>query len=553
MAAPRETGLRGLLNEVRRFSGPGEGYLWHQNITGVRLDPHQLLYYECFEQNPRVLVKGSRRVRKSYPVASWWLREAATKPFSEINIFAPALEQSKRNIRYMSGMIMQSPVLMQMVERRAGGLALGKESITFRNGSIIQAKGQASSVDGLGSTGIWLEELDDMDWDSLQTRILPTGSQIKNNYDYGQHKQCQIIATGTIKGMFNLYRLEFPEPSTPPNARFVTAPVFDCYDGIAFGVISPDYIDGQRPLMTPEQFARTYLCLYTESKNFFPTKYLHLCRATHVRGIEFVVARPKRTARYRPWGRVFVGIDFAGQGQDEGRSSKTSVVYLDEIEPGLYAVIWCEEFDSLTPPQQIRERMKELNAYFRPLRGVGDSYDSTLIHNICQDAYDLKVHKLDPRKYKHGEGKDGWESWWITPVIYSGPRRHSMYMRANRAVYERGVLFPLTVKSIDGDEHPTRIIQKLLDQMEGIRSAPTQGGYDKYEPTNKIMGDDLVDALVGAMEAATLTKKSAPAFGGSAGGTGDEFADPSFRNPEFHHQEFKRSACGLYVPSRYAA
>jgi hypothetical protein len=551
--AERESGLRGLLEEVQRFGAPGEGYLWHQNITGVRLDPHQLLYYECFEKNPRVIVKGSRRIRKSYPVASWFLREAAKKPFSEVNIFAPALEQSKRNVRYMAGMIMQSPVLLRMLERRSGGVSIGKESITFRNGSVIQAKGQASSVDGLGSTHIWLEELDDMDWDTLQTRIMPTGAQLKNNYDYGVIGQCQTIASGTIKGMFNLYRLEHPDALTPASARFVTAPVFDCHDGVAFGVISEDYIDAQRAIMTPEQFARTYLCLYTESKNFFPTRYLHRCTATHVRGVEFVVNLPRRTARYRPHGIVVCGLDFAGQGQQEGKSSKTSVVYLDVIEPGLAAVIWCEEFDALAPPQQIRERLRELNSYFRPARGVGDSYDTTLIHNICEDAYDLKIHRLDPKKYGHGDGKEGWESWWIIPVIYSGPRRHQMYMRTQRAVYERGLLFPPVIRPLDGSEHETKTVQRLLDQMEGIVSTPTQGGYDKYAPTNKIMGDDLVDALVGAMEAATLQKPKSPAFGGSAGGTGDDFADLTFHKPAFHVSEFKKPSGGSASASRMVA
>lgn len=543
--AGRKAGLQDLMDRLKVFSGPGEGYLWHRNVTGVNLNPHQMLYFDFFEKEPRIVLKGSRRIRKSYAAAAWFLKEAVTKPGTEINIFAPAVEQSKRNIQYMTDFILRSELLSNFLEQRQGGVALGRESIRFRNGSKVQAKGQASSVDGLGSTHIWLEEVDDMDWEAIQTRILPTGAMMKDNYDYGQIGGCQVIVTATIKGQGNLYAFEHPNEDTPPHLRYKTAPVFDCWDGIEMGVMNEDYIEAQRGVMTVEQFARTYLCLYTESHNFFPTRFLNRCFALELNGQPLRFIEPDRTGRYRPHGTVVVGIDYAGQGSDpDGYSSNTCVTFLDVVSPDLMAIIYCEEFDSMTPPQEIRARMRTLLRYFWPRRGVADAYDTTLTHLLCKDAWDLGLTKGlnkdggggNPERYEHGEGKEGWESWFIMPVRFSGPRKHKMYMRCQRAVYERGLLIPPVIE----DTMSVRL-EKVRNQMEGMKATPTEGSYDKYEPVNRLLGDDYVDSLVAAMEAGAMQRPKYPAFGGSAGGVGDGgFDDKRFvKTPTFHSTKFK--------------
>ena len=549
----RSQNLREMQRIVQRFSGPGEGFFWHQNITGVELEAHQLRYYDTFETDANVMVKGSRRVGKSFPVASWLLREAVTKPFTEVNIFAPALEQSKRNLQYMEDFILRSKVLQAFLEKRAGGTSLGKERIRFRNGSVIQAKGQASSVDGLGSTHIWLEELDDMDWEALWTRIMPTGAMLKKGYDYGRIGRCQIIATGTIKGQFNLYKFEYPDPETPPRFRFTVAPVFDCWYGVAAGMISEDYLESQRVYMTDEAFARTYLCLYTESSNFFPTRYVGRMMSAHYSGNEMSLDEPAATGRYRGFGgKVLFGIDMAGQGQQDGVSSNYSIVFVEMIRPDLYIVIHAEEFDPLINPMELRDRIKTLMRYYQPVKGTGDAYDANLIFQICKDAYDLKLHRADPRRYVHGPGEQGWDSWFCTPINMSGPRKHSMYMFAQRRVYERGIIHA-PLRNIDAKlDDRARPILKMIDQMEGIISTPTQGGYDKYGPSNKVLGDDLVDALTLALEAHHFAKASHPAYGGAAGATGTGFQEPEFADQRFQGQTFKNRS-GLYVPAAYAA
>lgn len=543
----KRSGFKQILDEINLFKGVGNAYLWHQHITGVELNPQQLLYTEVFEARPRVLLKGSRRIQKSFAVASHFLREAATKPRSEINIFSPAIEQSKRNIRYMTDMVSQSPILHRFLEKRAGGLGMGKEYIHFKNGSIIQAKGQATSVDGLGSTHIWLEEFDDMNLESVNTRILPTGSMIKKNYDYGLIRgsdgrgQCQVVVTGTIKGQGNLYLLENPPANTPAHLRYHVAPVFDCWDGVHLGIISRDFIEGQRGQMTIEAFARTYLCLYTESKNFFPTRVLNACKATEIDNVAYRFVPPHEGGRYRPWGEVVIGFDFAGQGTSE-EASNTSCVVLDCISPNQYAVIYAEEWDPLANPKDIKDRVRLILQYFRPVRGLGDSYDTSLIWEFCKIAWELGLCKglpkeeggLDPAMYKQAEGADGWGAWYIMPRQYSLQNKHEMYMRTQRLAYDRGLLFPPVI-----EDDPSQRVQKLLDQMEGIVAEPT-GNFEKFFPANAILGDDLVDALVGAVSVARgRGRPHVRAVGASAGpSTAGGFAVKEFASAPFFSQTF---------------
>jgi len=215
--------------EIKKYRG--DHYLWHRHISGIELNPHQVAWMnEMDTVGDSHMLIGSRRIRKSFTVAAYFLEEAACLRYSEVNVHSPALEQSKRNLRYMTDMVMNSEILLAYIDSRLGE-GLGKEHIEFMNRSQIQAKGQASSVDGLGATHQWLEEFDDMDWEPFLTRIYPTGSQIKDDHDYGRHQGCCRIITGTIKGIGNIYNIEHPTALGEKGARmrFNVLPKFNCF------------------------------------------------------------------------------------------------------------------------------------------------------------------------------------------------------------------------------------------------------------------------------------------------------------------------------------
>ena len=211
--------------EIKRYRG--NHYLWHKHVSRVELNPHQVAWMNEMDRvgDAHMLI-GSRRIRKSFTVAAYFLEEAACLPFSEVNVHSPALEQSKRNLRYMTDMVLNSDILMAYLDERLGE-GIGKEKIEFMNRSLIQAKGQASSVDGLGATHQWLEEFDDMDWDTFLTRVYPTGSQIKDDHHYERHDGCCRVITGTIKGIGNIYKIEHPEGDK--GLKFNVLPKYNCF------------------------------------------------------------------------------------------------------------------------------------------------------------------------------------------------------------------------------------------------------------------------------------------------------------------------------------
>src|SRR5688572_18666690 len=91
--------------EIMRFKD--SHYLWHKHITGVELNPHQVHWcHQMDTMGDSHLLIGSRRIRKSFTAAAYLLKEAATKAHSDVNIHAPALEQSRRDIKYMHDMVL---------------------------------------------------------------------------------------------------------------------------------------------------------------------------------------------------------------------------------------------------------------------------------------------------------------------------------------------------------------------------------------------------------------------------------------------------------------
>ena len=507
--------------EVMRYAD--SNYLWCRHVLGVELNPHQLVWIEDgFEKFQNNLLIATRRGRKSFATAMWFLKQGACKRRSEINIHSPALEQSKRNLRYMTDHILDSEILMAFIERRLGE-GLGREHVNFVNGSLIQAKGQASSTDGLGATHQWWEEVDDMDWETVLTRIYPTGSQIKDDYDYGPIRGCRRIATGTIKGQGNLHRLEHPGADVP--FRFNVLPKVDCYDGIALGFIPEDDIMMARDvLMTPAQFARTYLCLYTESREYFPSSAIQLCNEPGI-----VPVMPVEGRSHSKSGRVYLGMDFEGHGQDD-EASQTTATFIESWPNGVVQWLWSMEWPVGTPPNEIRRDVLEACLFFGIDGGYGDAYDADFLFDLNVHLYRARATRVDVRRKENRPGRDGWDSWFVKPIRFEGRTKHQMFKRLQRKVLGGTILFPTVVK-----DHPQfRSLDRLLSQLENIKAVQAQAGYDRFVLIRKALGDDYVDSLVAATWAIEEQAVGSKAAGGAArvGGfkTGKRFCKPKFRS-----------------------
>lgn len=495
-----------LEEEIQKYAA--DDYLWHRHITGVNLRPHQQVYSRHFNGHHTNLLIASRRLGKSFSVASYLLKEAVTRPRSEINIHAPALEQSKRNLRYMIDMVLNSEILMAYIEKKLGE-GIGKESIEFINGSVIQAKGQASSVDGLGATHQWWEEVDDMDLDTLYERVYPTGSMIKPGYDYGVRGQCCRIATGTIKGMGNIYAFENPPEGA--GIAFNVLPKYTGWHGVEWGIIPEnDLVIARDVLMTPEQFARAYLCLYTESANFFPTRIVDQCQDPYIDVIDPVEYKKVNNVKeYQQAGTVTVGLDCGAQGTGE-HPSKWSLTFTEDLGFDEMRWLYSHEWEATESPDVILSQMVDLLKFFMPARGYGDAFDTTFIHNLNRMAYRAGITRRNVDDAENRAGSGGWSEWFIVPVRFTGPNKHAFFKNLRLKFYQRKLKIPYEID----DKAYHRPLNRLRAQLENMRvKAATTTGYDQYEMIRNAIGDDSVDSIALAVYAQGELKSSVRPIG----------------------------------------
>lgn len=475
--------------EIMKFRG--DHYLWHKHVTGISLNPHQVHWMnEMDKKGDSHMLIGSRRIRKSFTVSAYFLEEAMCLPYSEVNVHSPALEQSKRNLRYMNDMVMNSEIALSYLDERLGE-GIGKEHIEFMNRSLIQAKGQASSVDGLGATHQWLEEFDDMDWDSFLTRIYPTGSQIKDQHDYGCHNACLRVITGTIKGIGNIYKIEHPdEINGSVKLKFNVLPKFNAWHGVAMGIIPENDIKLFQAMSTPHQFARTYLVLYVESSAFYPDRWLRNCADNEYTPIDIIID-PKIT--YQARGDVTVGIDCAGAGSGEDASS-WSATFTEKIGNQIFW-LHSKEWSANSRPETIINDLVRLMAFFRPVGGFGDAFDTAFLYDLNRALHDNGLTRVDVRRYENKQGKDGWDEWFIKPLRFTGPQKHLMHERMQKYVYGCMFRYPAIVD----DDSRYMIVQKMLNQFGNIKAERIPGGYNKYSMLNSKLGDDVVDSCIASV------------------------------------------------------
>lgn len=501
--------------EIMKFRG--DHYLWHRHVSGIELNPHQIAWMnEMDKRGDSHLLIGSRRIRKSFTVAAYLLEEAACLKYSEVNVHSPALEQSKRNLRYMTDMILNSEILMAYIDERLGE-GLGKEHIEFQNRSLIQAKGQASSVDGLGATHQWLEEFDDMDWETFLTRIYPTGSQVKDDHDYGNHVGCCRLITGTIKGIGNLYNIEHPQ-SLGDHAiklKFNVLPKLTCWHGVEMGIIPENDIYLFQSMSTPHQFARTYLVLYVESSAFYPDRWIRNCADNEYLPVEPLI---DSTICYQSQGDVCVGIDCAGAGSGQSASS-WSITFTEKIGNKIYW-LYSEEWSANERPDTVIEGMRRLMAFFRPVAGYGDAFDTAFIYDLNRVLYEDSITKVDVRRYENKSGPNGWDEWFIKPIRFNGPTKHLMHERMQKYIYGCNFRYPTIVE----DDSRYDSLNKLLSQFGNIKADRSNAGYNKYSMLNTLLGDDIVDSCIASVWAQEEITVFVSPVGGSVPQM--QFADP---------------------------
>lgn len=505
-------------------------FLWCKNILGQTLRPHQEVYCKELDAHDDCLLIGARRINKSWTIAYKFLKWTTSDYAGmKANCFAPALAQSRRNLKYMADMVMGSPILTAFIDRRMGKKGIGSEYINFLNGSEIKAKGQASSTDGLGSHAIWGDEFDDMNMAVWNERILGTGAE---NPEYLGLKSTKVIRTGTIKGKGNIWKCE-----NDPDMKEVihVLPKIDCYVGIELGIISEKYIRQMRKVLTKAQFQRMFLVEYTESNNFYKTRDLNACSTFAIVPLPIRVGQTFERPNLNM--KIGLGFDSAGKSalatrDNDGRKSKRAtranyaVSVVAEIKPNIYQLLYCKEWDKTTKSSAVERELYDIWNYFRPDKGYGDAYNSDLIIRVNKMLYKNGIIKQNPDKFNDGPGLKGWDGMTFSPFRFDGPTKHNLHLTSQKIIEDRRIFFPKVI----ADSPRYAYLDILMKQFENVRSRPTTFQYDTYYCETSLLGDDIVESFIAGIYAlenckSSLIIKSAGNYIGSFIGAG------KFRTP----------------------
>jgi hypothetical protein len=341
-----------------------------------------------------------------------------------------------------------------------------------------------------------------MDWDTVLTRIWPTGSQIKDDHDYGNKAGTFRVVTGTIKGIGNIYRLEYPDEHS---LKFNMLPKLNCWHGVAMGIIPKDDILLIRSMMTSHQFGRTYLVVYVESGSFYPDKWVRACQDFEYTPV-IVLLDPEYI--YPAAGTVTVGIDCGAAGSGE-ESSNWAITFTERIGGRVYW-LYSREWSATDRPDSIREDMFRLISYFRPTTGFGDAFDAAFLYDLNKMLYREGVTRIDVSQFENKQGAGGWDEWFVRPIRFTGPTKHQMHERMQKYVYGRVFTYP----SIVEDDDRYLVLEKLVNQFGNVKAERSLAGYNKYECLNAILGDDIVESCIASVWAQEEIKVITTNMGG---------------------------------------
>jgi len=139
--------------------------------------------------------------------------------------------------------------------------------------------------------------------------------------------------------------------------------------------------------------------------------------------------------------------------------------------------------------------MMRLFAFFRPVGGFGDAFDTAFLYDLNLVLNNAGITRIDVRRFENKQGKEGWDEWYIKPIRFSGPQKHLMHERMQKYIY--GCLF--RYPTIVNDDTRYVVVDKLMKQFGNIKAERSPAGYNKYGMLNEKLGDDLVDSCIASV------------------------------------------------------
>lgn len=458
--------------------------LWHKYVHNVELDPIQLLKMQEMDEHPNTVDFSSRRTGKTAVKEMYHLEMLATKPFQELGIVAPRMQQSQNNLNYLIDGIRRSDMLSAFIAYRQGRPQLKDTGLMFANGSKASAYGIMSQIDGDSITMASLEETDDMPQDRLMSRFLPMlGAARRLGVDRKTTEfKPSIRISGVYKGADVLQRLI-------DTGEYHTLPAVDVHLGVELGMVDAAWAESMRIQLPPEEYIRQFLCQNIKARNWIWEEHI---RRGSALGLEAGLERaaPVPGQRYKRRGLISLGYDHTGHGEDPA-ASKSALVICEQLGNWVtfpFVKLWQPGVDDRT----LARDLVAIWDYFRPDYAIGDAYGVGMLTAVNDDLFAKGLTHVNRETVADGQSSGtAWAGWAFAPMRFEGMVKHVMASALREAFHHNRAAFPYVDTA--NEREPEEWLA-FVRQLGNMKAVPTQASYSSFQMVDRKTGDDLFDA-----------------------------------------------------------
>ncbi len=487
--------------------------LFLKNVCGWIPYPHQIYYIDMALHHSNVLCYAPPRAGKTMALEAVCLYQMAVNSFEDYRIYVPKFDQGKDALKYHYDWIDGSKLLKAHLRKMSGKPVFSRTEYQFNNRSNAKIYSIRGEIEGHNVTIMRVEEFDDWAWEKFANDVIRrTGAKNKNGLP------TRVRISGTIMGQENIYKIVedkefsrlFQNLSEHPDWGKIDAHLLE-----KMGVLDSDALALQKKLMTPDEWARSGLLLFTESRNFIYQSYLRAgIKKSAEWGLEPVPMR--RGGKYAKIGTVAVGFDCGHAGTSE-ESSRYSLQIFEQtggFRRWLNGFRWEPDYD----PKKLKEEIVEILAYYQPDGGYGDALKMNDIRTLNEMCWNEGVSTINPNDFAENK-QSNWDRWFISPLHNTGKSKHDMYTALKDGIHNGSLFFPYYDKN--DTSQVAKSLKNLLRTIVNIRSEKTTSFYPRYFGINKKIGDDDTDAAGMALKWLNDHTESAVNFGliGSIGGS----------------------------------
>ena len=386
--------------------------------------------------------------------------------------------------------IRRAPILDAYLAHKAGRKRLSDTYYEFTNRSLARAYGIMAQVDGGDLTIASLEEVDDMPADRLYSRfLLMLGASRRLGANKTSVNKPQIRITGGYKGADTLAELV-------DSGKYRVLPTIDAYLGIEMGILHENFIMDMRDQLAPDEYVRQILCKNVAARNFIWTKWVRQAIQTGI-AAKFELAEPMPGEQYKKRGRIALGYDHSGHGEDPN-ASKSALVAVEQIG-NFVRFTYARTWPAGTDERVIKEDLKAYWRYFQPDVSCGDAYGIGMLTTLNDELYTENLTTVDRRAIGEGESTaTTWTDWAFAPLRFEGMVKHQMASAVRAAFSNQHAAMPY-VDDQPLDDPASGDMRRLQQQLTNIRTEATSKAYSCYKMVKPAMGDDLFNAAMAAV------------------------------------------------------